>query len=79
MIITILLFPLGHISFSLNGGGGGYTNLLHLRPREARRRSTPSPAEGGAVEVFFNSGLVLQIRGGGLKCHKYITMPSSSL
>jgi hypothetical protein len=38
--------------------------------------STPSPAEGGAVEVFFNFGLVLQIRGGGLKCHRYITMPS---
>jgi hypothetical protein len=59
--------------------GGGYTDLLHLRPREARRRSTPSPAEGGAAEVFFNSGLVLQIRGGSLKCHRYITMPSGSL
>jgi hypothetical protein len=56
--------------------GGG---LLHLRLREAWRRSTPSPAEGGAVVVFFNSGLVLQIRDGGLKCHRYITMPFGSL
>jgi hypothetical protein len=56
--------------------GGG---LLHLRPREARGRSTPSPAEEGAAEVFFNSGLVLEIRGSGLKCHMYITMPSGSL
>jgi hypothetical protein len=73
-------------------GGGGYANLLsisnrgrrgggllHLRPREAQRRSTLSPAEGGVAEVFFNSGLVLQIRDGGLKYHRYITMPSGSL
>jgi hypothetical protein len=55
------------------GGSGGYTDLLHLRLREARWRSTPSPAEGGATEVFFNSGLVLQICGGGLKWQRYIT------
>jgi hypothetical protein len=63
---------------SLDTDGGGYRDLLHLRPREAQRRSTPSPIEGGAAEVFFNSGLVLQIHGGGLKCHRYITMPSGS-
>jgi hypothetical protein len=56
--------------------GGG---LLHLRPREPRQRSTPSSAEGGAAEVFFNFGLVLKIRDGILKCHRYITMPSGSL
>jgi hypothetical protein len=61
-------------SISDRGSRGG--GLLHLRPREARWRSTPSQAEGGVAEVFFNSGLVLQIRGGGLKCHMYITMPS---
>jgi hypothetical protein len=36
--------------------------------------STPSLAERGAMEVFFNSGLVLQICGGGLKWRRYITM-----
>jgi hypothetical protein len=80
LVVSPLLFSvtsqhnIPHTSLD-TGGGGGYTNLLHLRPREARRRSTPSPAEGGAAEVFFNSGLVLQICGGGLKCHRYITMP----
>jgi hypothetical protein len=58
--------------------GGGYRDLLHFRPREARRRSTPSPAKGGAAEVFFNSRLVLEIHGGGLNYHWYITMPSGS-
>jgi hypothetical protein len=67
-----------HSSLYTSGGGGGYRDLLHLRPREARWRSTSSPIEGGAAEVFFNSRLVLQIRGGGLKCHRYITMPSGS-
>jgi hypothetical protein len=50
---------------SLNGSGsGGYTDLLHLRLREARRRSTPSPAEGGTMEVYsiFGGGR----HGGGL-------------
>jgi hypothetical protein len=64
-------------SISDRGRHGG--GLLHLQRREARRRSTPSPAEGGVAEVFFNSGLVLQIRGGDLKYHRYITMPSGSL
>jgi hypothetical protein len=60
--------PTQHPHTSLDtGGGGGYTDLLHLPPREARRRSTLSPTEGGAAEVFFNSGLVLKICGGGLK------------
>jgi hypothetical protein len=83
LVVSPLLFSvtsqhnIPHIS--LDGGGGGYTDLLHLRPREARRRSTPSPAKGGAAEVFFNSGLVLQIGGGGLRCHRYIAMPSGSL
>jgi hypothetical protein len=49
---------------SLDGGGDDYTDLLHLRPREARRRSTPSPAEGGATEVYSISGR--ERRGGGL-------------
>jgi hypothetical protein len=49
---------------SLDGGGGGYTDLLHLRPREAQRRSTPSLAEGGAMEVYSISGRGR--RGGGL-------------
>jgi hypothetical protein len=44
--------------------GGDYIDLLHLRPREAWWRSTPSPAEGGAAEVYsiFGRGR----RGGGL-------------
>jgi hypothetical protein len=45
-------------------GGSGYIDLLHLRPREARWRSTPSPAEGGAMEVYSISGRGR--RGGGL-------------
>jgi hypothetical protein len=49
---------------SLDGGGGGYTDLLHLRPREAQRRSTPSLAEGGATDVYSISGRGR--RGGGL-------------
>jgi hypothetical protein len=49
---------------SLDGGGGGYTDLLHLRPMEARRRSTPSPAEGGVTEVYSINGQGR--RGGGL-------------
>jgi hypothetical protein len=50
---------------SLDGSRGrGYTDLLHLRPREAWRRSTPSLAEGGAAEVYSISGRGR--RGGGL-------------
>jgi hypothetical protein len=85
LVVSPLLFSvtsqhnIPHTSLDTGGGGGGgYTDLLHLRPREARRRSTPSLTEGGAAEVFFNSELVLQIRSGGLKCHRYITMPSGS-
>jgi hypothetical protein len=81
LVVSPLLFSVTsqhNIPHTSLDGGGGYTDLLHLRPREARQRSTPSPPEGGAAEVFFNSGLVLQIRGGGLKYHRYITMPSGS-
>jgi hypothetical protein len=59
LVVSPLLFSvtsqhnIPHTSF---GGGGSYTDLLHLRPREARRRSTPSPAEGGAAEVYSISG-----------------------
>jgi hypothetical protein len=73
LIVSLLLFSvtsqhnIPHTSLDTDGGGGGYTNLLHLWLREARRRSTPSPGEGGATKVFFNYGLVLQIRGGSLK------------
>jgi hypothetical protein len=82
LVVSPLLFSVTsqhNIPHTSLDGGGGYIDLLHLRPREVWRRSTPSPAEGGAAEVFFNSGLVLQIRGGGLKCHRYITMPFGSL
>jgi hypothetical protein len=48
------------------------------RRRRQLHRSTPSPVEGGAAEVFFNFGFVLQIRDGGLKWRRYITMPSGS-
>jgi hypothetical protein len=65
-------------SYSISGRGRRDGGLLHLRPREAWRRSSPSPAEGGAAEVFFNSGLVLQIRGDGLKWRRYITMTFGS-
>jgi hypothetical protein len=83
LVVSPLLFlvtsqhNIPHTSLD-TGGGGNYTDLLHLPPREAWRRSNPSPAEGGATEVFFNSGLVLQICGGGLKWQRYITMPSGS-
>jgi hypothetical protein len=50
----------------------------HRRRQRRLHRSTPSPTEGGAAEIFFNSELVLQIRGSGLKWRRYITMPSSS-
>jgi hypothetical protein len=65
--------------YSISDQGRCGRGLLHLRLREVRQRYTPSPAEGAAMEVFFNSGLVLQIRDGGLKCHRYNTMPSGSL
>jgi hypothetical protein len=48
---------------SLDGDGGGYTDLLHLRPREAWRRSTPSPTEGGMTEVYSISGRGRRGRG----------------
>jgi hypothetical protein len=74
--LTVAAAVIQIYSISDRGRRGG--GLFHLRLREARQRSTPSLAEGGAAEVFFNSELVLQIRGGGLKYHRYITMPSGS-
>jgi hypothetical protein len=79
LVVSPLLFlvtsqhNMPHTSLD-TGGGGGYTDLLHLRSREARRRSTPSSTEGGAMEVFFISGLVRQIRGGDLYWRRYINM-----
>jgi hypothetical protein len=57
LVVSHLLFSvtsqhnIPHTSLD-GGGGGGYTDLLHLRPREAWRRSTPSPTEGGTTEVY---------------------------
>jgi hypothetical protein len=55
---------------SLDTGGGSYRDLLHLRPREARLRSTPSPAEEGAAEVFSTLG----DKGIAIKAH-YLSTP----
>jgi hypothetical protein len=59
LVVSPLLFSVTsqhNIPHTSLDGGGGYTDLLHLRPREARRRSTPSSAEGGAMEVYSISG-----------------------
>jgi hypothetical protein len=59
LVVLPLLFSVTsqhNIPHTSLDGGGGYTYILHLRPREARRRSTPSPAEGGAAEVYSISG-----------------------
>jgi hypothetical protein len=67
LVVSPLLFSVTsqhNIPHTSIDGGGGYTDLLHLRPRETQRRSTPSPAEGGAAEVYSISGRGR--RGGGL-------------
>jgi hypothetical protein len=68
IVVSHLLFSvtsqhnIPHTSLDTGGDSGGYTDLLHLQPREMRRRSSST----------------LQIRGGGLKWRRYITMPSGS-
>jgi hypothetical protein len=67
LVVSPLLFSVTfqhNIPHTSLDGGGGYTDLLHLRPREARQRSTPSPAAGGLAEVYSISGRGR--RGGGL-------------
>jgi hypothetical protein len=84
IVVSPLLFSvisqhnIPHTNLDTVSDGGGYIALLHLWPREEQRNSTPYPAEGGMADVFFNSGLVLQIHGDGLKWRRYITMPSGS-
>jgi hypothetical protein len=67
LVVSPLIFSVTsqhNIPHTSLDGGGGYTYLLHLRPRKAWRRSTLSLAEGGAAEVYSISGRGR--RGGGL-------------